>query len=140
MRTQADFAVFALNGCLIGGSNVQLSKFYPPTSTTNPQYLRLGQYIGQDHHFMDGNTFVPWPSIPLRSGPANTFMSWFPGPGSNTSNNAHINAGSSGLHSNPPSNVDLISANTVPWDGSASECAICLCEQDNTSLSLAQCG
>ena len=35
---------------------------------------------------------------------------------------------------------DLITLHTVPWDGMGTDdCGICLCDQDNTSLSLAQC-
>ena len=36
--------------------------------------------------------------------------------------------------------ADLISANTLPWDGREGECNICLSAHDETSLSLSQCG
>lgn len=63
-RSQSDYAVFALNNTSIGGSNVLVSKFflnaYPPNIPITAAYMKLGQYIGQDHHLMDANSFVPW--------------------------------------------------------------------------------
>ena len=60
-RSQSDYAVFALNNISIGGSNVIVTKFIKDNSLPNATlYKNLGQYIGQDHHFMDANSFVPW--------------------------------------------------------------------------------
>jgi len=142
MRSHADYAVFALNNTSIGGSKVLVSKFFLNSHilTNIPiiaAYMKLGQYIGQDHHLMDASSFVPWSPAMVMSAPSGSAQNYnssaaFPGPSS--------------LHSNPPalSNVasvdDLINLHTVPWDGqSTDDCGICLCEQDNTSLSLAQC-
>lgn len=140
MRSQSDYAVFALNNLSIGGSNLMVSKFIPNNSFHNvPASVRLGQYIGQDHHFMDANSFVPWsPAIVASGGLVQK---------SNFSNNAGAAfPGPSSLHSNPPApaNVtsvhDLITLHTVPWDGlGTDDCGICLCPQDSTSLSLAMC-
>ena len=56
--------MFALNNTSIGGSNVLVSKFflnaYPPNIPNTAAYMKLGQYVGQDHHLMDANSFVPW--------------------------------------------------------------------------------
>ena len=60
-RSQSDYAVFALNNISIGRSNVIVTKFIKDNSLPNTTlYKNLGQYIGQDHHFMDANSFVPW--------------------------------------------------------------------------------
>ena len=63
MRSQADFAEFALNNVDIGGHQVTVTKYFKasdPMAASVPDLQRLGQYIGQDHHVMDPRTFQPW--------------------------------------------------------------------------------
>merc|ERR1719450_409315 len=63
MRSNADYAEFALNNVNIGGNSVTVTKCFPasdPQLSTNPACQGLGQYIGQDNHVMDPRTFIPW--------------------------------------------------------------------------------
>jgi len=64
IRSAADQAQFALDGCTVSGSVVRVMKHFPQTSghqyTACPAYLRLGQYIGRDSHLMNPTNFIPW--------------------------------------------------------------------------------
>jgi len=63
MRSGAENAAFAMSGVSLGGSTVAVTLYHTqsdPQFLTNPAYQGLGQYIGQDHHVMDPNTFKPW--------------------------------------------------------------------------------
>merc|ERR1719244_2192578 len=97
------------------------------------QINRLGQFIGKDHHVMNPNHFQPWSGANGHSNMSNSFGA--------TGLNFQSGASSTGAR---PNNFtgDLISDNTVPWNGSSGdkECTICLCDHDSTSLSLAKCG
>eukprot|EP00090_Calanus_glacialis_P027044 TRINITY_DN42554_c0_g1_i1.p1 TRINITY_DN42554_c0_g1~~TRINITY_DN42554_c0_g1_i1.p1 ORF type:complete len:423 (-),score=111.40 TRINITY_DN42554_c0_g1_i1:159-1427(-) len=63
MRSGAENSSFALSGATIGGNPVTVTPYFnmsDPQFYSNPVYQRLGQYIGQDQHVMDPNTFQPW--------------------------------------------------------------------------------
>jgi len=67
MRSGAENASFALSGAALGGSTISVNLYFnlaDPQFFSNPVYQRLGQYIGQDHHVMDPNTFQPWGAAP----------------------------------------------------------------------------
>ena len=76
-RSHADYAVFALNNTSIGGSNVLVSKFFLNSHTQiTTAYMRLGQYIGQDHHVMDASSFVPWSPAMAVSAPSGSAQNY----------------------------------------------------------------
>merc|ERR1719154_210748 len=63
MRSGAENAAFALNGCTLSGSIIGVDLYFnqsDPQFFSNPVYQRLGQFIGQDHHVMDPSPFQPW--------------------------------------------------------------------------------
>ena len=80
-RSHADYAVFALNNTSIGGSKVLVSKFFLNSHilTNVPiiaAYMKLGQYIGQDHHMMDASSFVPWSPALVMSAPSGSAQNY----------------------------------------------------------------
>merc|ERR1719312_1406368 len=111
MRSHADYAVFALNNTSIGGSQVLVSKFFLNSHTQiTTAYMRLGQYIGQDHHTMDASSFVPWSPAMAMSAPSGSARNY------NTSNNYITSAafpGPSSLHFNPPAPSNVASVDDL---------------------------
>eukprot|EP00092_Neocalanus_flemingeri_P017470 GFUD01018898.1.p1 GENE.GFUD01018898.1~~GFUD01018898.1.p1 ORF type:complete len:454 (+),score=103.49 GFUD01018898.1:200-1363(+) len=68
MRSGAENAAFALNGCTLSGATVTVILYYnlsDPQFFSNPAYQSLGQHIGNDHHVMDPNHFQPWGVAPV---------------------------------------------------------------------------
>ena len=115
-----------------------VQKYFPALATRNPAYRDLGQYIGQDHVVMKSHTFKPFPPPQPGGGGARIKSSRLSAPGPSNVSASQPAAGASG--------GDLISSNTVAWTGGGGdggereEGNICLTEQDETSLSLSQCG
>merc|ERR1719323_456301 len=145
MRSQAEFAEFALNNVSISGNNVSVVRYFPqqdPLFYSNPVYQRLGQFIGQDHVVWDPQHFRPWSSGSLQS--AANFLRANSGHQSQAAS-GHSGAGATKSSSSSSSGgSDLIGDNTVPWSGVTGdkdddECSICMCDHDNSSLSLSQC-
>ena len=67
LRSQAEYAEFAINNVQLGGHHLTVTRYYPqqdPQFYSSPVYQRLGQYIGQDHIVFDPQTFQPFGATP----------------------------------------------------------------------------
>jgi len=163
MRSGAENAAFALNGCTLSGSIIGVALYFnqsDPQFFSNPVYQRLGQFIGQDHHVMDPSTFQPWgaatatpapvlqpptltlPNYSFAPGFGNLFQQFIVGGAPSQPSVPVVPQPSSSSSAGAGQTGDLLSQHTRPWAGLASggssdqqtECTICLCDlADNSS-------
>jgi len=147
MRSGAENAAFALNGASVCGYSITVKLHFKnsdPQFLSLPEYKKLGQYICNDGHVMDPNTFLPW----SRSGmsPRNNLIG-FSGPSQVSSlmpDYRSVDTSSiqpaARINNHNNANEDFLSRNTIPWTKSCSststDCNICLTDlEDNSSYS-----